>query len=112
MQSAGAPRFPVSLMSRRSRAATGSRFWRLKPRGRRPRATPDPRCATRRLHRGLRGSLADLCTNATWHATTDYYLDLDALTGCLASSACLVTQTTSRFIMGPLLLLVAVRVDS
>src|SRR5216684_7002004 len=108
MQSAGAPRFLMSLMSRRSRAATGSRFWRSKPSGRRPRATPDPRCATRRLHRGLRGSLADLSTNATWHATTDYSLDLDALTGCLASSACLVTQTTSGFIIGMLLFLVAV----
>ena len=35
-------------------------------------------------------------------------LDLDALTGCLASSACLVTQTTSGFIIGMLLFLVAV----
>src|ERR1051325_8829376 len=35
-------------------------------------------------------------------------LDLDALTGCLASSACMVTQTTSGFIIGMLLFLVAV----
>src|SRR4051794_31062886 len=35
-------------------------------------------------------------------------LDLDALTGCLASSACLVTQSTSGFIIGMLLFLVAV----
>src|SRR3954447_22631255 len=35
-------------------------------------------------------------------------LDLDALTGCFASSACLVTQTTSGFIIGMLLFLVAV----
>src|SRR3989440_8159307 len=35
-------------------------------------------------------------------------LDLDTLTGCLASSACLVTQTTSGFIIGMLLFLVAV----
>ena len=35
-------------------------------------------------------------------------LDIDALTGCLASSACLVTQTTSGFIIGMLLFLVAV----
>ena len=35
-------------------------------------------------------------------------LDLDALTGCLASSACLVTQVTSGFIIGMLLFLVAV----
>ena len=38
----------------------------------------------------------------------DASLDLDALTGCLASSACLVTQTTSGFIIGMLLFLVAV----
>jgi len=35
-------------------------------------------------------------------------LDIDALTGCLTSSACLVTQTTSGFIIGMLLFLVAV----
>src|SRR2546421_7962275 len=35
-------------------------------------------------------------------------LDLDTLTGCLASSACLVTQTTSGLIIGMLLFLVAV----
>jgi len=35
-------------------------------------------------------------------------LDLDALTGCLATSACLVTQTTSGLIIGMLLFLVAV----
>jgi branched-chain amino acid transport system permease protein len=35
-------------------------------------------------------------------------VDLDALTGCLASPACLVTQTTSGFIIGMLLFLVAV----
>ena len=35
-------------------------------------------------------------------------MDLDALTGCLASSACLVTQTTSGLIIGMLLFLVAV----
>src|SRR5258708_23193539 len=35
-------------------------------------------------------------------------LDIDALTGCLASSACLVTQSTSGFIIGMLLFLVAV----
>ena len=35
-------------------------------------------------------------------------MDLDALTGCLASSACLVTQGTSGFIIGMLLFLVAV----
>src|SRR4030081_118418 len=34
-------------------------------------------------------------------------LDFDALTGFLASSACLVTQTTSGFIIGMLLFLVA-----
>ena len=34
-------------------------------------------------------------------------LDLDALTGCLASSACVVTQTTSGLIIGMLLFLVA-----
>src|SRR5437899_7913755 len=37
-----------------------------------------------------------------------FSLDLDALTGCLASSACLVTQTTSGLIIGMLLFLVAV----
>ena len=35
-------------------------------------------------------------------------MDIDALTGCLASTACLVTQTTSGFIIGMLLFLVAV----
>jgi branched-chain amino acid transport system permease protein len=35
-------------------------------------------------------------------------LDLDALAGCLVSSACLVTQTTSGLIIGMLLFLVAV----
>ncbi|GAC1333950.1 MAG: branched-chain amino acid ABC transporter permease [Bradyrhizobium sp.] len=35
-------------------------------------------------------------------------MDLDALTGCLASTACLVTQTTSGLIIGMLLFLVAV----
>ena len=35
-------------------------------------------------------------------------MDLDALTGCLATSACLVTQTTSGLIIGMLLFLVAV----
>ena len=35
-------------------------------------------------------------------------MDLDALTGCLASPACLVTQSTSGFIIGMLLFLVAV----
>jgi branched-chain amino acid transport system permease protein len=35
-------------------------------------------------------------------------LDLDALTGCLASSSCLVTQATSGLIIGMLLFLVAV----
>jgi branched-chain amino acid transport system permease protein len=35
-------------------------------------------------------------------------LDINALTACLASSACLVTQTTSGFIIGMLLFLVAV----
>ncbi|HVI63200.1 MAG TPA: branched-chain amino acid ABC transporter permease [Bradyrhizobium sp.] len=35
-------------------------------------------------------------------------MDLDALAGCLASSACLVTQTTSGLIIGMLLFLVAV----
>ena len=35
-------------------------------------------------------------------------MDLDALTGCLASAACLVTQTTSGLIIGMLLFLVAV----
>jgi branched-chain amino acid transport system permease protein len=35
-------------------------------------------------------------------------LDLDALTGCLASPSCLVTQTTSGLIIGMLLFLVAV----
>ncbi len=35
-------------------------------------------------------------------------VDLDALAGCLASSACLVTQTTSGLIIGMLLFLVAV----
>jgi branched-chain amino acid transport system permease protein len=35
-------------------------------------------------------------------------LDLDALTGCLTTSACLVTQTTSGLIIGMLLFLVAV----
>src|SRR6478609_8073231 len=35
-------------------------------------------------------------------------LDIDALTGCLASTACLVTQTTSGLIIGMLLFLVAV----
>src|SRR5689334_6051882 len=34
-------------------------------------------------------------------------LDLDALTGCLTTSACLVTQTTSGLIIGMLLFLVA-----
>src|ERR671927_10713 len=37
-----------------------------------------------------------------------FSLDLDALTGCLTSSACLVTQITSGFIIGMLLFLVAV----
>src|SRR3954465_15954374 len=37
-----------------------------------------------------------------------FALDLDALTGCLATSACLVTQTTSGLIIGMLLFLVAV----
>jgi branched-chain amino acid transport system permease protein len=35
-------------------------------------------------------------------------LDIDALTGCLTSAACLVTQTTSGLIIGMLLFLVAV----
>ncbi len=35
-------------------------------------------------------------------------MDIDALTGCLTSTACLVTQTTSGFIIGMLLFLVAV----
>jgi len=35
-------------------------------------------------------------------------VDLDALTGCLASPSCLVTQTTSGLIIGMLLFLVAV----
>ncbi|WP_128924809.1 branched-chain amino acid ABC transporter permease [Bradyrhizobium guangxiense] len=35
-------------------------------------------------------------------------MDIDALAGCLASSACLVTQTTSGLIIGMLLFLVAV----
>ena len=35
-------------------------------------------------------------------------MDLDALAGCFASSACLVTQTTSGLIIGMLLFLVAV----
>ena len=35
-------------------------------------------------------------------------MDLDALTGCLASPSCLVTQTTSGLIIGMLLFLVAV----
>ena len=35
-------------------------------------------------------------------------MDLDALTGCLASSSCLVTQATSGLIIGMLLFLVAV----
>ena len=35
-------------------------------------------------------------------------MDLDALAGCLASPACLVTQTTSGLIIGMLLFLVAV----
>jgi branched-chain amino acid transport system permease protein len=35
-------------------------------------------------------------------------VDLDALAGCLSSSACLVTQTTSGLIIGMLLFLVAV----
>ena len=35
-------------------------------------------------------------------------VDIDALAGCLASSACLVTQTTSGLIIGMLLFLVAV----
>ncbi len=35
-------------------------------------------------------------------------MDIDALTGCLASTACLITQTTSGFIIGMLLFLVAV----
>ena len=35
-------------------------------------------------------------------------MDLDALTGCLTRSACLVTQTTSGLIIGMLLFLVAV----
>ena len=35
-------------------------------------------------------------------------MDIDALTGCLASAACLVTQTTSGLIIGMLLFLVAV----
>lgn len=35
-------------------------------------------------------------------------MDLDALAGCLSSSACLVTQTTSGLIIGMLLFLVAV----
>src|ERR1700752_334053 len=35
-------------------------------------------------------------------------VDLDALTGCLVTSACLVTQTTSGLIIGMLLFLVAV----
>ncbi|MBN9429488.1 MAG: hypothetical protein J0H09_23580 [Burkholderiales bacterium] len=35
-------------------------------------------------------------------------MDLDALIGCLGSSACVVTQTTSGLIIGMLLFLVAV----
>ncbi len=35
-------------------------------------------------------------------------MDLDALTGCLVTSSCLVTQTTSGLIIGMLLFLVAV----
>src|SRR3954464_8651823 len=37
-----------------------------------------------------------------------FALDLDALTGCLTTSSCLVTQTTSGLIIGMLLFLVAV----
>jgi branched-chain amino acid transport system permease protein len=37
-----------------------------------------------------------------------FSLDLDALTGCLVSPACVVTQTTSGLIIGMLLFLVAV----
>src|SRR3979411_1295413 len=79
----------------------------MKPNGRRAKATPDtsagrealwepPRTARRYIRR----------TNPA--AVRTLSLDLDALTGCLASSACLVTQTTSGFIIGMLLFLVAV----
>src|ERR1700681_4749878 len=71
MQSVGAPRFLMSLMSRRSRAATGSRFWRLKPSGRRRRATPDTSVE--------RGGCLGLPPNVlfaeiTRHAVTDIFL--------------------------------------
>jgi branched-chain amino acid transport system permease protein len=42
------------------------------------------------------------------HRNGNVALDLDALTGCLASPSCLVTQTTSGLIIGMLLFLVAV----
>jgi branched-chain amino acid transport system permease protein len=42
------------------------------------------------------------------HHNGNVALDLDALTGCLASPSCLVTQTTSGLIIGMLLFLVAV----
>src|SRR5260370_40634517 len=71
MQSAGAPRFLMSLMSRRSRAATGSRFWRLKPSGRRPRATPDT-SVERGGCRGLPPNV--LSAEITRHAGTDIFL--------------------------------------
>jgi branched-chain amino acid transport system permease protein len=42
------------------------------------------------------------------HRNGNVALDLDALTGCLTSPSCLVTQTTSGLIIGMLLFLVAV----
>src|SRR2546423_3240307 len=98
MRLAGAPPFLTNLMFPRSRAATGSKFWRLRPSGRRAKAilkeiTQRPRLIFH-LYTGSRDGHVPL--------------DLDALTGCLASSACLVTQSTSGFIIGMLLFLVAV----
>ena len=49
-----------------------------------------------------------LACHASGRRNGQFPLDLDALTGCLASSACLVTQTTSGLIIGMLLFLVAV----
>jgi len=47
-----------------------------------------------------------VATAESFNHMSDFALDLDTLASCLTSSACLVTQTTSGFIIGMLLFLV------
>src|SRR5580693_6870863 len=105
MPSGGAPRLPKSPTCRKSWPATGRPFSNSKPSGRRTRAILETSVS------GVgAGCLPSLPSGI---ACADYRngkvaLDLDALTGCLASPACFVTQTTSGLIIGMLLFLVAV----